>query len=74
MPLPCVKSQKQPPGQLSLGAIQVVPHAAAFDFMLSAFTDMTPVVKVAIMNAKVRNFLICAPFTKSHYYPGTFRQ
>jgi len=74
IPLPSVKSQKQPPGQLSLGAIQVVPHVAAVDFMLSAFTDMTAVAKVALMNAMLRNFLICAPFTESHHYPRTFRQ
>jgi hypothetical protein len=37
MPLPCDKSQKQPPGQLSLGAIQVVPHAAlVFGLMTTA--------------------------------------
>jgi hypothetical protein len=69
MPLPCDKSQKQPPGQLSFGAIQVVPHAAAFDFTLSACTDITPAVRVAVMKAMVRSFFICAPFTIAVYYP-----
>jgi hypothetical protein len=37
MPLPSDKSQKQPPGQLSLGAMQVVPHVAlTFGFIASA--------------------------------------
>jgi hypothetical protein len=74
MPLPCDKSQKQPPGQLSFGAIQVVPHAAAFVFTLSAFTDITPVARVAVMKAMVKSFFICAPFTIAVYCHRIFKR
>src|SRR6476646_6118054 len=68
MPLPCVKSQKQPPGQLNLGAIQLTPHELACAFVPRACTETTPAVRVAVMKAAVRNFFICAPFTITIYF------
>jgi hypothetical protein len=67
MPLPCVKSQKQPPGQLNLGAIQLTPQELACAFVPRAWTEITPAVKVAVMKAAVRNFFIYAPFTIAIY-------
>ncbi len=68
MPLPCVKSQKQPPGQLNLGAIQLTPHELACAFVPRACTETTPAVRVAVMKAAVRNFFICAPFKITIYF------